>query len=211
MIQKREGFKGQLSIVLPEYIQTEMRSNPLTKLLFLTDIGYYPKALFHFRERPMGCSQHILIHCIAGNGWVEVDKTNRGITKDQFFIIPAHVPHRYGSSHSDPWSIYWMHFSGDSSVNFIQSSFMVRSSAPAEHSRYADRIRLFDEILHALSMGYSVENLEYANICVWHYLGSFFYLHQFQRTNDAHTQDIIEKSIHYMRARVTENLSLQDL
>jgi AraC-like DNA-binding protein len=211
MIQKREGFKGQLSIALPEYIHTEMQSNPLTKLLFLTDIGYYPQALYHFRERPMGCSQHILIHCTAGNGWVQVDKTCKRITKDQFFIIPAHVPHRYGSSGSDPWSIYWMHFSGKASASFTHSSFTVKSSESADNLRYGDRIRIFEEIYHTLSMGYSVENLEYANICIWHYLGSFFYLHQFQRTKDYHPKDMIEKSIHYMQDHVTESISLHDL
>jgi AraC family transcriptional regulator of arabinose operon len=211
MIQKQEGFKGQLSIVLPEYIQTEMQSNPLTKLLFLTDIGYYPQALYHFRERPAGCSQQILIHCTSGTGWVQVDKIHKRITKDQFFIVPAHIPHCYGSSDSDPWSIYWMHFSGESSANFTHPALTVRTSESLENSRYTDRIRLFEEIYQTLSMGYSVENLEYANICVWHYLGSFFYLHQFQRTKDTCPQDIIERSIHYMQDHVTDNISLHDL
>jgi hypothetical protein len=36
MLRKREGFKGQIAIVLPQFIQEEMRIWPMTKLLFVT-------------------------------------------------------------------------------------------------------------------------------------------------------------------------------
>ena len=70
-MKKREGFKGQRSIVLPDTITGKLRKNPLTRLLYVTDIGYYPKAKFHFRKRPHGVDQHILIYCVDGEGEVE--------------------------------------------------------------------------------------------------------------------------------------------
>lgn len=76
-MRKRDGFNNQLAIVLPKHIQTELRENPLTKLLFITDVGYYPVAKYHFRERPEGCEQNILIFCTSGSGWIE----SNGITK----------------------------------------------------------------------------------------------------------------------------------
>jgi len=211
MPQKQDGFKGQMAIVLPKHIQAELQTNHLTKLLFATDIGYYPRARFHFRERPEGSSQYILIHCVDGSGWVRLEKLRRKITKGQFFIIPAGFSHAYGADISNPWSIYWMHFSGESSFAFADAGFAVRLSESAESTRYNDRIRLFEEIYHTLSHGYSLENLEYASICIWHYLGSFFYLQQFERSIDTNLHAPVEKVIRYMQNRLTDHVSLNDM
>lgn len=45
-----------------------VKENPLISDLYITDIGYYPKAHYHFRERPEGCSQNILIYNVEGKG-----------------------------------------------------------------------------------------------------------------------------------------------
>ncbi|HEY4207358.1 MAG TPA: hypothetical protein VGM31_11125 [Puia sp.] len=39
--------------------------DPVTRQIYITDIGHYPKAKFHYVERPGGISQHILIYCIV--------------------------------------------------------------------------------------------------------------------------------------------------
>ncbi len=44
----------------------------LVRNLHITDIGFYPKAKFHYRRRPSGVQQHILIYCTDGEGWLEV-------------------------------------------------------------------------------------------------------------------------------------------
>ena len=67
-MKKGEGFKGEKSVVLPDSIIDNLRINPLTKLLYVTDIGYYPNAKFHFRERTKGIAQHVLIYCVEGEG-----------------------------------------------------------------------------------------------------------------------------------------------
>ncbi len=38
-----------------------------------TDIGWYPNARFHDCERQQGASEHILILCVAGSGWYNID------------------------------------------------------------------------------------------------------------------------------------------
>ena len=60
-MKKEDGFPGQISFVLPEKIVGLIKENPLISDLYLTDIGYYPQAKHHFRERPMGSAQFILI------------------------------------------------------------------------------------------------------------------------------------------------------
>lgn len=211
MPRKKEGFKDQKAIVLPKSIVSEIQTNPVTKLLFATDIGYYPGAQFHYRNRPEGSEQNILIYCIDGKGWVETDTSTWKVAKDQYFIIPANFGHKYGSDDLDPWTIYWVHFTGEASASFASKEFAITSIDPVENTRNDRRIRLFEELYQNLSMGYSAENLEYASICLWYLLGSFTYLPQFERIRSIQQHDIIEKSIMYMHEHIDGTINLTDL
>jgi AraC-like DNA-binding protein len=211
MPRKKEGFKDQKAIILPQYIQAEIQTNPLTKLLFITDIGFYPSAQYHYRDRPEGSDQSILIYCIQGKGWIEAGSTTLKVQKDQYFIIPANMPHKYGSDNYDPWTIYWLHFTGDISSSFTNTELSIVNMDPVENTRNDRRIRLFEELYQNLSMGYSTENLEYSSICLWYLLGSFSYLPQFERIRSIQQHDIIEKSIMYMHEHIDGEIKLTDL
>lgn len=211
MTRKREGFKGQQTIVLPMFIQTEIKINPLTKLLYPTDIGSYVNAQYHFRERNEGCNQHILVYCTNGNGWIEIDDNKQNVQKDEYFIIPAQIPHRYGAANADPWSIIWLHFSGENSDLFVEPVIQVKKIDSLESTMYNDRIQLFEEIYQSLSMGYSKENLEYSSVCLWHFLGSFVYSTQYKRIKEIQKHDLIEKSILFMQEHVDKNMNLNEL
>ena len=51
VLRKKEGFAGQLSVVLPRKILSDLcNNNPLVEKLYITDIGYYPKAQYHYRQ-----------------------------------------------------------------------------------------------------------------------------------------------------------------
>lgn len=54
MEYKKDGFINQRAIVLPQSIKEILIHNELTGLLYVTDIGYYPKAKGHFRTRCEG-------------------------------------------------------------------------------------------------------------------------------------------------------------
>lgn len=60
MIKKKDGFSGERAIVLPQFIVHEMEENPISACLHITDIGYYPKAKFHFIERKESISHMYL-------------------------------------------------------------------------------------------------------------------------------------------------------
>ena len=95
--RKKDGFNGQQAIVLPDKIVKSCGDVPLVQQLFITDIGFYPKARFHFRERAEGTSQHILIYCVDGKGWLQVDNEAVAVSRGQYIIIPANRAHSYGS------------------------------------------------------------------------------------------------------------------
>lgn len=71
MIEKiAEGFKGEKAIILPYNIRSYQALNNVTRQLYVTHIGYYPRAKYHFRERKSGANQYIFIFCEEGKGWM---------------------------------------------------------------------------------------------------------------------------------------------
>lgn len=198
----------QKAIVLPKGIVSELKENKLTKDLFVTDIGYYHKAKGHNRIRKKGSLEYILIYCISGKGWVEVNEKRQIIKSNEYIILVPGIPHKYESDNKDPWSIYWIHFTGTKAQFFINCPNEKIEIDVVENSRFNDRILLFEEIFNNLEMGYSLENLEYSNICLWHMLGSFRYLSQFRKISELNKHDRIEQSIRFMKNHISEHLSL---
>src|ERR1700749_3708838 len=92
LIRKRQGFEGQKLIVIPKKIISDfLIKDPVTRQIYITDIGYYPKALFHYAERMHGISQHIIIYCIEGYGWIEINKKRIGLSPQQVMAIPPNT------------------------------------------------------------------------------------------------------------------------
>ena len=58
----KEGFVGERSIVLPKAVVEMEQNDPLVSSLYITDIGYYPCARDHYRERKEPIQEHVLIY-----------------------------------------------------------------------------------------------------------------------------------------------------
>jgi AraC-like DNA-binding protein len=207
-LKREEGFKGQRTVILPELIVSEIQKDTLGSQLYLTDIGYYPQAKFHHLIRKEGCKQYILIYCTEGKGWYSIEGKMNLVYANQYFIVPKGVTHSYGASNEDPWSIYWVHFSGLQASEFFGNSRNTSNITPSRISRIDDRIQLFEEIIQNLEMGYSLENLRYANICLLQFLASFKYISQFRQIRKIREKDIIEDAIFYMKEFLNEKLTL---
>jgi AraC-like DNA-binding protein len=206
-----DGFKGEKAIVTPPNIQEYQETNNITKLLYLTHIGYYPKAKYHFRERPKGCYENIMIYCEEGKGWIENKEKRFYLTKNQYFIIPANERHAYGSDIHDPWSIYWLHFKGQNTYMFASIMNRVLSVKDSDTSRNKDRIMLFEEMYRNLEMGYQPDNLEYISFCLMYFLASFKYLTQYQEIKKLKVDDVVEQSICFMKDNLENKITLSDI
>ncbi|RED22515.1 AraC-like protein [Flavobacterium cutihirudinis] len=210
MDQIADGFKGERAIVVPYSIRSFQSENELTKNLFVTHIGYYPNAKYHFRKRSKGALENILIYCENGKGSITFENEQFSLTKDQAFIIPAHKAHSYEAEISKPWSIYWLHFKGlNTSLHSSISGKIINLS----DTRSSDRLNLFEEIYQNLEMGFSPDNLEYSSICLQHFLASIKYTDQFLKikTADAEVLDIIPMSIIYMKNNLTTKITLHEI
>lgn len=201
----------QRSVILPENTVTEIKNLALGKSIYITDIGYYPKAKNHYRKREKGTQQFILIYCVEGCGWISSHGKKVNVNANQYFIIPKNTAHTYASDKTDPWSIYWVHFAGDLAAEYSISEGNPQSISPSKISRISDRIQLFEEILQNLEMGFSIENIYYANICLLHFLASFKFLTQFRQIRKTSEMDMTESSILYMKEHLKEKLTLKEL
>lgn len=210
-LRKRDGFAGQKMIVLPEKITAHITSVLFANPLIITDIGYYPRARFHYRERKEGIRQHILIYCVEGIGWYEIDGKRTEVHADDFCVLPAGHPHRYGADTNEPWTIYWVHFNGETAGMLHPRSSSRRQPIHYPVYHIDERLQIFNEMYSALERGYSAENIGYANSCLWSFLGSFLYPDAYKHNKLKETRDPVEKSILWMRQHLHEEISLNDL
>jgi AraC-like DNA-binding protein/mannose-6-phosphate isomerase-like protein (cupin superfamily) len=210
--RKKDGFKGQKAIVLPGKIAKSCEAVPLVKNLFVTDIGFYPKAQFHYRERSVGISQHILIYCVDGKGWLQLEGNQEyEIQSGEYLIVPAQTVHQYGSDEADPWSIYWLHFKGVSSNDYTSLLTKGRTEFVRAVNFSEERIRLFDSMYATLENGYSADNLGYISMCLWYFLSSFCYDDVFHVPYNRAEKDAIDLSIEFMQQNIEHTLSLKEL
>jgi AraC-like DNA-binding protein len=212
MIKKEEGFQGQRSYILSPAMLEAVMHHPLCKRLYITDIGFYPKAAFHSRKRKKGCNQNILIYCVQGEGWYEVNEVRYQIKPNQAFILPANVPHQYGADLVKPWTIYWLHFTGDVAGLFLSYLCNKSECLPLHLPPDQKRIALFEDIFNHLTMSFNLDNLVYANNCFYHFLATLKSSVYKQNSGEAIEEiDAVDLAITFMKAHLDKNLTLQEL
>ncbi len=210
-IKKDEGFYGQKIIVLPRNSLKEVTENPLINSLYLSDIGYFPEAQFHYRERPDGCEQHIMIYCVQGNGWFTINGNKQQVAENHLLIIPKGTPHIYGSSDTRPWTIYWLHFLGSHSEYYFKHLLPEFHTFPIALEKAPKIVDLFHEIYQVLQNGFTLDNMIFASQVLPHLMGSIFLMnHDYHLQLKASSQDI-DESIQYMAKHLGQNLSLREL
>lgn len=206
-----EGFKGERAIVTPYNIRDMQANNEITKQMFVTHIGYYPNAKYHYRKREKGTFENILIYCEKGKGWVEYNDETYNLAPNQAFIIPANEAHTYGTDNRNPWSIYWIHFKGEN-INMFKNILGCKLNiGDSQNSRFKDRFTLFEDMYQNLEMGYNPENLEYISFCLMYFLASIKYLPQYREIKNVKIDDTIQKSILYMKDNLEERITLEDI
>lgn len=211
----KDGFSGERSIVLPDMIRQACQDDEFLSKLHITDIGYYPHAMYHYRERPNGVGQYVLIYCVKGSGWYSAGGQRHEVGENQWFVIPRDTPHVYASNNQDPWTIYWVHFAGTIALAYGDGNGKPADILPATNSRLTDRIALFEEIFLTLGDNYSPGNLRYASSLLYTLLATFCYLRHFRKYNPQQlridTTDIVAMAVRYMNENIEKQLTLAQI
>ena len=202
---------GRQRIEIPKpVLKSRVLNNPLLNSLYICSLGYYPKASGHLTSRKKGLPENFLFYCIDGKGWYRIEDKQYEVKANEFFILPQNVSHAYGSSDEDPWSIYWIHFGGEQ-LPYFNSLFTIQTHFKPFHVKGSDAIASsFTKMYKALELGYSTDNLMFANICLSHFISLFIYNSKHFEVVDENI-NCIDSAILYMQEHVNETISLNDL
>lgn len=217
-IKIKDGFRGERSLVMPEMVSKLAEKDPVLSALHITDIGFYPHAIHHFRQRTAPIDQFVLIYCIKGSGKYQVNGKQYEVKANQYFILPAKLPHSYASNNNDPWTIYWIHFRGLQAPYYAEGATAPVTVSTNLNSRIADRNAIFEDIFMTLSDGYTIENLRYTASLLHFYLGSLRYLPIYRRCHKKDGMDnkkeelvITNAALKYMEENLGKNITLHDI
>lgn len=206
-----DGFIGQRMVYLPGIVKRKLQKDVRVADLYITHIGIFPRAMRHLRERKMGCSQYILIYCVDGKGWIEMKGHRFQLQSNQLFVIPPHTPCRYGADEENPWTNYWLHFTGENAKAYSPPTGQVLDIPLAPDARVEERLALFEEILQNTEDYFRFEKVVYANICLKLFLSSISYLDVYRSVKHHSKSDTLEKVIAYMKNNVDKNIRVADL
>ena len=205
--KKMDGFKGERMIVLPTETFSDYVEHPLVRRLFLTDVGFFPCATKHYRERKEGIEEYILIYCTEGSGTIIVQGKVYTLKENEAFCIPANQSHCYYACEENPWSILWVHFKGEDTkyypldecriVQFITENATIRM------------LSLFDLLFRVLEGNYILGNFIYISQVLALILAETYQREKRYMTTgqNKHVTNVIK----YMYRHMEENLTLEQI
>ena len=211
--KKRDGFAGELLISIPQNVLAGaiQKGQILPHQLYVSHIGYFPKALYHYCQRPQGCVDNILFYCVQGKGYYTLDGHTFTLNPNQSVIVPAtDKPLVYWSDTEDPWSIYWVHFTSDALQAFNRAYHIVPEQGPQYIPHNEKGIRIWEEMYENLSRGYSPENLMNTNLCLYHLIATFVFSQQQNQNSSSPEKAIIRETIDYMKNNLDKTIRIED-
>ena len=209
--EKGEGFPGQRIVVLPRAVVARAQQHPLMTGLIPTDVGHFPHATGHLRERPTGVDQAIFIYCTKGAGWCELAGRYHAVNSGELLVVPPETGHVYGADERQPWSIHWFHAEGGLLQAFLGELDVSVECPVVRIGDDPQMLALFEELLDAVAHGYTTLQLLYASQTLAHLIAVMIRDHRNLRQERPGTQQKIAHSIAYMKQHLNQALQLDSL
>jgi len=196
--------------VLPRPLVQQALGRMLPIPLVPTDLGYFPHAAGHYFERPIGCSELIVILCVRGEGWLEVHGRRYEVAPAQFAFLLPREPHRYGAEAERPWTIYWCHAAGCAAEHLGRTMGEQHPNRVVDTLEQSRLVDLFEEIAGELARGYGLGHLIAASMALAHLLG--IAISDCNRRADPPDALVrVEEAICYMRLHRAEHISIPEV
>lgn len=212
-IKIRNGFRGEKLISLPTSALEKFKAAIGFFQLYVTHIGYFPNALYHYRLRKHGCEDDILFYCLKGKGYYKLDNARYCLKANQFVIIPATTQLlSYWADPTDPWTIYWVHFTSSAIGSFNQALGIGRSLQPVDIPYNNEGLRIWDKMYESISSGYTLRNMLNMNLCLPHLIATFVYPEKHLPAPVYDEEEAsVGQSIRYMKNNIGKRLTVEDM
>lgn len=208
-IKKRDGFKNEKMVILPIESFKAYIEHPMIRSLYLTDMGFFPNAKHHYRERLEGADEAILIYCMDGKGVIKLETGDVKLEKGMAFTIAPSVAHQYYADATNPWSILWLHFKGENLGQFPIFEKEVKPVLLASVEENEMIQKYFMRLFEIAENGHTLGNM----ICLSQLLMTVISeIYFFERESEMSKVDRnLTGAINYMYDHLYEELTLDDV
>jgi len=181
-----DGFPGQRMRVLPRPIVAQALRAPTTSQILVTDVGFFPRASYHGRSRPLGAKQNIVIVCAAGRG-------------------TCHVP---SGAHAVRAGIWWMHVVGSGIAELFSTIGTTAAQPVIALGDPPHVISLIDTVIRRMERDETMSTLLAASGAAWHALAL---LAADRRSLSRKDLDPVDVAIEHLQANASTRFSLGEL
>ena len=207
----QEGFEGQQLYILSPRLRNLYKNHPLIQNLMPTNLGYFPDARYHYCDRPTGCDESILIVPVRGSGWCRVAGNEFELEYGQAVFIPTKLPHVYGSSDDNPWSIYWAHCTGitiDAYTEYLRGYYCINVAEDV----LQEIITLFDRSIAVYSENFVLKNIIYTSHLLHYIYGRLlFHNSAFSVASNVSYSHQIQRVVKFLKENIEANFKLADI
>lgn len=211
------------------FINTELVPNDFKNNIQINKAGYYLKPTDHIIYRlpdninatdtfPVvyddeyvseTVNESILIYCVDGEGWL-MDRENKyTVESGSILYCDTNVIHAYGANPKNPWTIFWVHFTGDITKYFSSKIDSTQKCRVIKNQTRDLLTNNFNRIIELLNCYPEATKIITANS----YLKSILYeiTMNINTKEDLHNKEFIIRSINYMKENIDKIISLEEL
>lgn len=209
-IRIKDGFTNEKTVICSKNILKQFEDIPTISNFYITDIGFFPCAKFHYIERQTGISEYILIFCIKGEGTVKFNEKIFTIKEGSIIIIPPNTPHIYYSNDSNPWDIFWVHFDGNYG-NYFFKNYKFENIIQCNLDSFRNITLLFSNTISVLEKGLTENNLVFASQSLCHLISVILLNNNSFAKHINNKLKYIDDTVIYMNHNLDKILTLDDI
>lgn len=194
-------------LVVPREIASQLATHPLCAGLYPTGLGYYQIAANHTMQRRKH-DDNLMIYCLDGRGELTVENETCKVHAGDLIVLPEGVSHAYKASEKAPWTIYWVHFSGEKAADFIDYLAIPGNHFVLPLGIHSGLVGDYEMLLESLQSSFSLTASVHASNLLRGILTKIVQLQTLSRQRKVAHNFNIEHIHSLMQARLHEQLDL---
>jgi len=129
-------------------------------------------------------------------------------------VLPPNQFHRYQANIEEPWTFYWVHFSGSKLQELEEQFHLTRFEKPTDIYFSEEILQTWQEMFASLEKGYAAENISFANLSLYRFISFFIFPNRktlIQRDEEKTKPGPLDQSIDFMKANIAGRYTVEDL